>query len=159
MRDPGLENMAMGGKLIWQLYADKNNSASKIFRMKYLKGGSLRNLKYSNTPSGTAVQNSFRKGIDNFNRQLYRIPRNGKRILLWDGNILWNPPLSSVLSLEEIKNWTINKGLLRLVDIFLGTELGIGLIGCYKENFLCLGVYHNRQRNHRNQSLSNMQEK
>ena len=30
---------------------------------------------------------------------------------------------------------------------------------CYEENFLWLGVYHNRQRNRRNQSLPNMQEK
>ena len=30
---------------------------------------------------------------------------------------------------------------------------------CYKENFLWLGVYHNRQSNHINQSLPNIQEK
>ena len=29
----------------------------------------------------------------------------------------------------------------------------------YRENFLWLGVYHNRQRNHKNQSLPDMQEK
>ena len=50
IRDPGLANLAMGGKLIWQLYVDKNNPVSKIFRMKYLKGYSLRNLTTSNTP-------------------------------------------------------------------------------------------------------------
>ena len=55
--DPGLENMAMGGKLIWLLYANKNHLISKIFWMKYLKGGSLRNLKYSNTPTGIAGWN------------------------------------------------------------------------------------------------------
>ena len=49
--DPGLANLALGGKLIWQLYADKSHPVSKIFRMKYLKGGSLRNLTTSNTPT------------------------------------------------------------------------------------------------------------
>ena len=34
-----------------------------------------------------------------------------------------------------------------------------GLQFYYRENFLWLGVYHNRQRNRRNQSLPNMQEK
>ena len=91
IQDTGLANLAMGGKLIWQLYDDKNHSVSKIFQMKYLKGGSLINLKSSNTPSGTIVWNSFRKGIDSFKRQLYRIPGNGKRIMLWDDNILGNP--------------------------------------------------------------------
>ena len=55
IRDPGLANLAMGGKLIWKQYADKKHSISKIFWMKYLKGGSLRNLTTSNTPSGTAI--------------------------------------------------------------------------------------------------------
>ena len=30
---------------------------------------------------------------------------------------------------------------------------------CYRENFLWLGVYHNRQSNRKNQALPNMQEK
>ena len=42
--DPGLDNLAMGGKLIWRLYTNKNHSISKIFWMKYLKGGSLKNI-------------------------------------------------------------------------------------------------------------------
>ena len=45
IRDPGLANLAMGGKLIWKLFVDKKHPVSKIFWMKYLKGGSLRNLK------------------------------------------------------------------------------------------------------------------
>ena len=80
--DPGLANLALDGKLIWQLYVDKNHPVSKIFRMKYLKGGSLKNITTSNTPTGTTIWNSCRRGIDNFNQQLCRIPRNGKRVLL-----------------------------------------------------------------------------
>ena len=68
IRDPRLANLAMGGKLIWQLYADKNHSVSKIFWMKYLKGGSLRTLPTSNTSLGTTISNLCRKGIDNFNQ-------------------------------------------------------------------------------------------
>ena len=45
IRDLGLANMALGGKIIWQLFADKKHLVSKILWMKYLKGGSLRNLK------------------------------------------------------------------------------------------------------------------
>ena len=68
IRDPGLENPTLGGKIIWQLYANKNHPLSKIFWMKYLKGGSLRNLKTSNAPTGTTVWNLCRRGIDNINQ-------------------------------------------------------------------------------------------
>ena len=44
IRDPELANLALGGKLIWQLYSNKNHLVSMIFWRKYLKGGSLRNL-------------------------------------------------------------------------------------------------------------------
>ena len=50
IRDPSLTNMALGGKLLWQLYADKHHPVSKIYRMKYLNGGSIRKLTSSSSP-------------------------------------------------------------------------------------------------------------
>ena len=41
------------------------------------------------------------------------------KILLWEDNILGNPPLSTLNQLSEIKSWLKNKGILRLTDIFL----------------------------------------
>ena len=55
INDLGLRNLALGGKLIWQLYVNKKHPISKIFRMKCLKGGSMRNLTTSNTPIGTTI--------------------------------------------------------------------------------------------------------
>ena len=80
IRDPSLANLALGGKLLWQLYAEKNHPVSKIFRMKYLNGGSLRKITTSSSPASTSIWNLCRKGLDKFNQQLYRIPRNGKKI-------------------------------------------------------------------------------
>ena len=68
IRDPVLANLELGGKLIWKLYVDKNHPVSKIFRMKYLKGDSLRNLTNSNAPIGTTISNSCRRGINKFNQ-------------------------------------------------------------------------------------------
>ena len=82
IRDLGLANLALGGKFLWQLYVDKNHHVSKIFRMKYLKEGSMRNLTSSSTPSGTIIWNLCRKGIDKFKQHLYRIPGNGNKICL-----------------------------------------------------------------------------
>ena len=58
IRDPGLDNLALSGKLIWQLFVDKKYHVSNIFRMKYIKGGSLRNISSANTPTGTTMWDS-----------------------------------------------------------------------------------------------------
>ena len=44
IRDPGLSNLAMGGKLLWQLFSNKKHPMSQIFWKKYLHGGTLRKL-------------------------------------------------------------------------------------------------------------------
>ena len=77
----------------------------------------MRNLTTSITPTGTAIWNLCRRGIDTFNLQLYRIPGNGKKIRLWEDKISGNTPLSYVIMLEEIKFWLMNKGLLCLADV------------------------------------------
>ena len=79
IRDPSLANLAMGGKIIWQLFANKKNLVSNIFWMKYLKGGSLRNLKAENLPQCTTIWNSCREGIKHIQQQLYKIPGNRSR--------------------------------------------------------------------------------
>ena len=117
IRDPGLENLALGEKIIRKMFAEKNHPVSKILWRNNLKGGSMRNLKSANTPSNTAIWNFCRRGIEHIQHQLYRIPSNGMIILLREDNILGNPPLSSLNPLNEIKSWLINKGLLRLADI------------------------------------------
>ena len=39
--DPGLVNLAMGGKLLWQLFSKKKHPISEFFWKNYLKEGSL----------------------------------------------------------------------------------------------------------------------
>ena len=97
IRDLGLAYLEMTGKLIWQLFVDTNHPVSRIFRMKYLKGGSLRFV--------------------NFSQHLFSVPVNGKRTLLWEDKISGKPPLSFVFQLSELMDWSKNKGLLRLADI------------------------------------------
>ena len=59
-----------------------------------------------------------------FVRHLFRIPVNGIKTLLWDDKINGQAPLNSENSILEIKNWLINKGIFRLVDIFLWDAKG-----------------------------------
>ena len=50
IKDPVMSNLAMGGKLLWQLFSNKKHLVSQIFRKKCLHGGTLRNLQMENTP-------------------------------------------------------------------------------------------------------------
>ena len=103
IRDSGLVNLAMGGKLLWQLFSDKKHLINQIFQKKNLKGGTLRNIHITNTPKGSITWNLCRKGLEFFTQHLYCIPGNGRNTFLWDDKIKGNAPLDSDLSLSEIK--------------------------------------------------------
>ena len=124
IKDPVLSNIAMRGKLLWQLFSNKKHPVSNIFWKKYLHGGNLRNLHMENTPKGSTSWNLCRKGLDFCVQHLFRIPGNGRQTLLWDDKINGQAPLNSDNSISEIKNWLINKGVLRLVDICLWDAKG-----------------------------------
>jgi hypothetical protein len=70
IRDPGLANITLGGKIIWKLFSNSS---------KYLQGNSMRNLKAGNTTKGTLIWNLCRAGLDFFQIHLYRIPDKGKK--------------------------------------------------------------------------------
>ena len=53
IRDPGLVNIAMGGKLLWQLFSNKKHLVSHFFWKKCLNGGTLRNIQVTNSPKGS----------------------------------------------------------------------------------------------------------
>ena len=80
-------------------------------------GGTLRNLQAVNIPNGSLTWNLCRRGMEFFQKHLYHIPGNGRKILLWEDSIQGHDPLSNNSSLTEIMLWLVNKGLLRFVDI------------------------------------------
>ena len=121
--------MALGGKLIWQVYKDKNHPVSRIFRMKYLKGRSLRNITSANTSLGSGIWNSCRKCFDSFNLQLYRTPGNGKKIYLWEDRISRKPPSPLSLSLQGFEIGKKIKAYFALLIYAPGTVMVIGLVG------------------------------
>ena len=63
IRDMGLANLAMGGKLLWEFFSNKKHPVSQFFWKKYLKGGTLRNLEITNTPKGSITWNLCRRGL------------------------------------------------------------------------------------------------
>ena len=79
IREPELANLTLGGKIVWQIFADKNHPVSKLFLHKYLKSVSMRNLKSEKLPSDTTIWNLCRKSLNLIQQHLYRIPGNGEK--------------------------------------------------------------------------------
>ena len=77
-----------------------------------------------NTPKGSNSWNLCRKGLDFFVHHLFLIPGNGRQTLLWDDEINGQAPLNYDNSISEIKNWLINKRVLRLANICLWDAKG-----------------------------------
>jgi hypothetical protein len=62
-REPEFANLALGGKIIWNLYANHRYLVSNLLKKKYLNGASMRNLQAANIPKGTLTQNLCRRGL------------------------------------------------------------------------------------------------
>ena len=107
----------MGGKILWQLFSNKQHPVSQLLWKKYLHDGSLKNIQMENTIKGSIIWNSFRKVLDLFVQHLYRIPGNGRKTFMWEDRINGHDPLHADDAMAEIQNWLTNKGIHRLADI------------------------------------------
>eukprot|EP00253_Pinus_taeda_P032328 PITA_32328 len=117
IRDPGLANLALGGKILWTLFSNSKHPVSQVIKEKYLKGSSLRNIQIDNNIKGTSIWHLYRRGIEFFQKHLYRIPGNGKNMMLWQDTIMGQLLLSKNEAIKEIGNWLIQQGILTLADI------------------------------------------
>ena len=55
----------------------------------------------------------------------YWILGNGKKIKVWESRILGQPPLSSLLGMNDLVEWTSSEGLHSLYDLSLWNPKGI----------------------------------
>jgi len=107
-----------------ELYSNRRHPVSQIPRKKYLKGASLRNLQAENTPKGTLIWNLCRRGLDFFQKHLYRIPGNGEKTMLWQDSIMGQLPIDNSKELKEIREWLTQHGFTKLADISSWDTLG-----------------------------------
>lgn len=117
IRDPALSNLSLGCKLLWKIYSDPTHPVSETLTAKYAQGISLRHLSANNIVAGTHTWNLCRKCISSFRKQLYRIPSNGEKILLWKDRIMNSPPLNSHEEIHELREWLHRAGIRKLNDI------------------------------------------
>ena len=99
-------NLAMGTKLLWQLVSGRSSWSKKVLWKKYFSGQQLRCL--DNNPPHNKVSPVYRlclKVLDHLRSMLYWIPRNGKKINVWEDSILGDKPLGQNHELQNVKQW------------------------------------------------------
>jgi hypothetical protein len=117
VRDPGLANLAMGGKILWKIFSKQRHLVSQILIKKYLQELSMNAMDDGASGKGTTLWKLCSRAWDFFKEHLYRIPRNGKRTWLWEDKIMGLQPLKSVPDFADLCVWLIQQGIQMLADI------------------------------------------
>jgi len=118
IRDVASHNIAMGGKILWNMTAGKQTWSKHLLRKKYFSGSRDRFLeKPPPKKKGSPIFLLCQKAIPLIKSQLTWIPGNGSKINLWKDSILGGQPLSEFREIENIKNWLMQKNCRTLWDI------------------------------------------
>jgi ribonuclease HI/exonuclease III len=117
IRDPSLVNLAMGGKLLWQMAHEPKHPTNNTLLSKYARNSSYRNLQFDPTVNSTQVWKLCCKSSTFFNNSLYRVPGNGKRTYIWQDRIMGSEPLEANQDIADIREWLTRTGKIRLYDI------------------------------------------
>jgi hypothetical protein len=118
IRDPGLSNLAMGAKILWNLVSGRNDWWKQILKEKYLVGDRLRCLdQHHSLNNGSPIGKLFSASIPLLQSQLTWIPGNGRKILIGTDNIMGKQPLWQHIQLRPLINWLDMQGKKHIWDI------------------------------------------
>eukprot|EP00253_Pinus_taeda_P018975 PITA_18975 len=111
------QNIALGAKLLWRIIATKPGWAQLVLWKKYFCGQRTRCLDNPLTISGTMIQKLCDRALDLIKQHLHWIPGNGKRIKIWEDNIMGNVPIVEDCSLSLLKDWMDSAGVKTMWDL------------------------------------------
>jgi ribonuclease HI len=118
IRDVAAHNLAMGGKLLWNMITGKRSWSKQMLRKKYFSGDRDRCLeKPAKTRIGSPIFHLCQRASPILSNHLTWIPGNGSKISIWDDSILGGLPFSDLREIENIKAWLLNKNCRTLWDI------------------------------------------
>jgi hypothetical protein len=110
IRDVESHNIAMGGKMLWNMITGKRSWSKQLLRKKYFLGSRDRCLeKPTKTRKGSPIFHLCQRAMPLLKSQLTWIPGNGSKISIWDDSILGGLPLSVLREIENIKVWLLHK--------------------------------------------------
>eukprot|EP00253_Pinus_taeda_P014894 PITA_14894 len=123
MRDLATQNLALGSKILWNIVAGKISWSKKVLWKKYFHGQHLRSLDHlPKTIKGAPILKLCIAALEHFSSNLYWIPSNGKKIRIWEDQILGDQPLHHIEGLANIKLWLQSNNMETLWDISTWTE-------------------------------------
>jgi ribonuclease HI/exonuclease III len=118
IRDVASHNIAMGGKILWNMTAGKQTWSKQLLRKKYFSGSRDRFLeKPPTTKKGSPIFHLCQRAMPLLKAQLTWIPGNGSKINIWEDSILGGQPLSELREIENIKEWLLHRNCSTLWDI------------------------------------------
>jgi exonuclease III len=120
IRDVAVHNLAMGGKILWNMITGKRTWSKQILRKKYFIGDKERCLeKPTKVQKGSPIFTLCKRALPYFISKLTWIPGNGAKIRIWEDSILGEQPLIWLSELRNIKDWLLSNNCRTLWDISL----------------------------------------
>ena len=118
IRDVATQNLAMGGKILWNMITGKRTWSKKILWKKYFIGDKERCLeKPTKVQKGSPIFSLCKRALPHFTSKLTWILGNGAKIKIWEDSILGDQPLNELNDLGNIKAWLMAKNYSTLWNI------------------------------------------
>ena len=99
------------------MIAGKKEWWKEVLRKKYIRRPRIKSIEHDWTRKGTNIQELCKALVEIIQEKVYWIPRNGKRIKIWEDSILGSHKLESVRGMEGFHQWMQNEDLINLSDI------------------------------------------
>ena len=118
IRNVAIQNLSMGGKILWNLITGKRTWSKQILKKKYFKGERQRCLENpTKTQKGSPIFTLCKRAIPHFIPKLTWIPGNGAKIKKFEDSILGDQALNELSDLENIKSWLLSQNYTTLWHI------------------------------------------
>jgi ribonuclease HI/exonuclease III len=118
IRDVVVHNLAMGGKMLWQMITGKRTWSKQVLRKKYFRGDRDRCLERpTKGTTGSPIFLLCLRALGFFQSNLTWIPGNGAKIRIMEDSILGDPPLKGFLDIKNIGEWLLANNRETLWDI------------------------------------------
>ena len=89
----------------------------EVIRKKYIRKPRSTILSHPWDKQGTSIWQLCKSSLKLIQTEYYWSPGNGKKIKVWGDIVLGNPPLYSLLHMEDLSKWAIDNGLVTLYDL------------------------------------------
>ena len=110
-------NKALGAKLVWRMVSRTRDWWKEVIRKIYLRKPCSTILSHPWDGQDTSIWQLCKSSLKIIKNDYYWIPGNGKKIKVWGDRVLGNPPLSSLLHMEDLSKWANDNGLVTLYDL------------------------------------------